>query len=534
MSEFLRHEPCPNCGSRDNLARYTDNHAWCFGCNYYEKGDGEHVERKETRKVSGLIDYEILELGPRKLTEETCRKWNYGVGNYNGQPVQVANYHDSHGELVAQKLRFKDKSFRWLGDYSRASLYGRNLWRDNDKMVTIVEGEIDALSVSQAFGLKWPVLSLSSGISHAHKEIAKNLNWLESYESVVLFFDQDDRGREMAKTVAQLFTPGKAKIVGSLSEKDANDCLKNGKVKEIVDAVYSAKSFRPDGVVPGTELWDVIVKEDTREKIPYPWDGLNDKLFGMRGGELVTLTGGTGIGKSSITRELAYYFLNQGKTVGYVALEESMRVTADNILGLYLNCPPFYWERDGITVEQKRQAYEKTVGSGKMYLYDHWGSLDPSNLLTHIRYMIRAMECDVIVLDHLSIVVSSIAEGDERRMIDSTMTKLRSLVEETGVHLILVSHLKRPDGRPHEEGGQTSLAQLRGSTAIACLSDAVIGCERDQQDEHHANRMRLRVLKNRYSGSTGPACYLEYDGNTGRLREWEEIDVVAVPSGGES
>ena len=32
-SEFIRHKPCPNCGSRDKLAEYTD-HSYCFGCGY--------------------------------------------------------------------------------------------------------------------------------------------------------------------------------------------------------------------------------------------------------------------------------------------------------------------------------------------------------------------------------------------------------------------------------------------------------------------------------------------------------------------
>lgn len=35
-STFLKHESCPNCGSRDNLGRFDDGHAWCFGCGYYE------------------------------------------------------------------------------------------------------------------------------------------------------------------------------------------------------------------------------------------------------------------------------------------------------------------------------------------------------------------------------------------------------------------------------------------------------------------------------------------------------------------
>ena len=104
-------------------------------------------------------------------------------------------------------------------------------------------------------------------------------------------------------------------------------------------------------------------------------------------------------------------------------------------------------------------------------------------------------------------------------MIDNTMTKLRSLVEETNIALILVSHLKRPEGRGHEEGAVTSLAQLRGSAGIAQLSDMVIGLERNQQDAEERNKTQLRVLKNRFSGQTGIACQLDFDIETGLLTE---------------
>ena len=199
-------------------------------------------------------------------------------------------------------------------------------------------------------------------------------------------------------------------------------------------------------------------------------------------------------------------------------------------MGVYLNRAPHLWEKYEVTEEQKKEAFEHSVGSGRMVLYDHWGSQDPATLISQIRYMVRSMGCSHIILDHLSIVVSGLGEGDERRMIDNTMTKLRSLVEETGISLILVSHLKRPDGRGHEEGAQTSLSQLRGSHAIAQLSDAVIGMERNQQDVATANYLSIRVLKNRYSGDTGIACLLEYDKETGRLHEWSPPDTVVAPT----
>jgi twinkle protein len=114
--------------------------------------------------------------------------------------------------------------------------------------------------------------------------------------------------------------------------------------------------------------------------------------------------------------------------------------------------------------------------------------------------------------------------GDERRLIDNTMTKLRALVEELNIGMILVSHLKRPSGdKGHEDGAQTSLAQLRGSAAIAQLSDMVMGIERNQQDKARAHISTVRVLKNRWTGETGEATHLEYNKDTGRMVE------VAMP-----
>lgn len=39
MSHFVKHEPCPHCGSRDNLARYSDGGAFCFGCGFLQQSN---------------------------------------------------------------------------------------------------------------------------------------------------------------------------------------------------------------------------------------------------------------------------------------------------------------------------------------------------------------------------------------------------------------------------------------------------------------------------------------------------------------
>jgi twinkle protein len=116
-------------------------------------------------------------------------------------------------------------------------------------------------------------------------------------------------------------------------------------------------------------------------------------------------------------------------------------------------------------------------------------------------------------------------EGDERRMIDVTMTKLRSLVERTGIAMFLVSHLKRTSSdQNHEEGARVTLGQLRGSAAIAQLSDGVIALERNQQSTGAGSDTTVRVLKNRHSGQVGVACNLKYDLDACKFIETEAND----------
>jgi twinkle protein len=248
---------------------------------------------------------------------------------------------------------------------------------------------------------------------------------------------------------------------------------------------------------------------------------MNEYTKGFRRKELVTLTSGSGMGKSQITRELTHYLMNATEdNIGILALEEDIPKTTLGIMSVEANLPLHL--HPNLTREEKRPYWEKTLGNGRFHLLDHWGSTQEDNLLGRIRYMAKGLDCKWVILDHLSIVVSDQESGDERKAIDSIMTKLRSLVQETGIGLFLVSHLKRPQGtKGHEDGAQISLADLRGSASIAQLSDMVIGLERDQQhdDEAIRNTTTVRVLKNRFVGLTGACCYLKYDRDTGRMTE---------------
>jgi twinkle protein len=249
---------------------------------------------------------------------------------------------------------------------------------------------------------------------------------------------------------------------------------------------------------------------------------MNELTYGIRFGELVTVTAGSGLGKSQILREIMWHILqNTPDTIGAMFLEESIKKTGLSIMSLACN-KPLHLPDTEASFDERKAAFDATLGTNRIFLFDHFGSTSVDNILNRVRYMAKGLGCKYIFVDHLSIIVSAQENGDERKAIDEIMTKLRMLVQETNIALFVVSHLKRPEGRGHEEGAATSLAQLRGSGAIAQLSDMVIGAERNGQHEDpiKRNTTQLRVLKNRYSGQSGPACSLLYTKETGRMLEF--------------
>lgn len=515
-NEFVSHEPCPHCGSHDALARYSDGHAYCFHCQY----------REGTNKQPMVADKQMIEGGkiealPRRgISAETCQFWGYLVGDYNGKPCQIAQFKDLNGRVVAQKIRFADKSFKCLGDMKKAGLYGQHLWRDGGKRIVITEGEIDALSVAEVQGNKWPVVSLPNGASGAKKALQQSFDWLDKFEEIVLLFDNDEAGQKAVEACQTIpFHAGKVKVA-KLPLKDASEMLQAGRGSEIISAIFSAKTFRPDGILSGADLWEKINTKEEKTTIRLPFSKLDEMTHGFRLGELWTFTAGSGTGKTATIREIAYACLKENYCVGMLMLEESIERTARGLIGLAID-KPAHIDWDNLTEEEKEKGFSETLGTGRVFLYDHFGSSDVANILAKIRYLAAGCGCQVIFLDHLSIIVSGTDDGDERRLIDNIMTELKTLAVEMNIAIVLVSHLKRPTtgDRGHEEGAHTSLAQLRGSHAIAQLSDFVVGLERNQQARDNSDVTTLRVLKNRYTGDTGEAGWLHYDHETGRLKE---------------
>ena len=522
--------PCPKCNSSDANVLYEDGHSYCYSCKTRFTNSDEKqsrvvpmtTETSSTLKTSGSFGA----IHDRKISKDTAKKYSTQI-QQTGTTIShhIYRYFDGDGNHIANKVReVQGKKFWSEGNLSSAGLFGQNVFNQGGKFITVCEGEIDAMSAYELLGSKWPVVSIKNGAASALQNCKQAFNYLNRFETVVLCFDNDEPGKEAAKQVAQIFEPNKCKII-SLELKDANEYLKTGQREKFTQAWWNAKTYTPAGIVNLADLGESLYDEKYCETCLYPWPKMNEKTYGMRTGELVCFTSGAGMGKSSIIRELMHHILmNTKDNIGILAMEENIKNTAFNIMSVEANARLYIKEiRDKFNREQLKQWEDKTINTGRFFAFDHFGSISNDEILDRVRYMAKALDCKWVFLDHLSILVSGQEDnGDERKSIDILMTKLRSLVEETGIGLLLVSHLRRPAGdRGHEDGREVSLSHLRGSASIAHLSDSVIALERNQQaeDDHQANTTTLRILKNRYTGDTGVACYLHYDKETGRMTQ---------------
>lgn len=524
-AELIGHFPCPCGTSSDAFAHYDNGWGHCFRCskNIPLDKEGEPSETKEDRrgrKVSAkdLIreGTEVRALRKRKISEETCKKFGYLTGTFKGKPVQIAQY-VKNGRVVAQKLRDANKKMVLLGDTKDLPLFGMHLW-NSGKILVITEGEIDAMSVSQAQGNKFAVVSVPNGASSAAKSIAQHLDYVDQFDRVVLMFDMDEPGREASQEAAEVLPPGKA-YIAELPLKDPNEVLVEQGTKPLVEAIWQAKPWRPDGVVGIGDIKDKLFKPVEWGK-PWPWQSLTEFTYGRRPGEIYMFGAGVGIGKTDVfTQTIAFDITELNEKVGIIYLEQPVQETVQRIAGKIdkrqYHIPDGDWEMDDY-----KSSVDRLIENDHVRLYQHFGSKDWETIKRTLRFFATYDGITHVYIDHLTALVAN-AE-DERRALDALMADMAGIAQELGLIIHCISHLTTPEGKSHEEGGRVMEKHFTGSRAIARWSHFMIGLERNKQAEDPAERQTttVRVLKDRYTGrGSGRTMLLRYDHGTGHLSE---------------
>ena len=470
----------------------------------------------------------------RGLKSATLRRYGYFVTRHNGKSVHVAPYYDQQGALAGQKLRGEDKAFFALKASPDATsigecrLFGQQVYGDKyDKRVVITEGELDAMSVAQEMDFSLPCLSVNTGSKGAAKCLKQNWLWLDRFEEIVLWFDDDEPGREAAEECAQLFAVGKVRLAKLAGCKDASDALQQGRPGDIKSAIFSAVAWRPAGIVNAADNEDDVLTlhDDVGQhawRYDWPWKGVQETFGPILPGQVCYHVAGTGIGKSSALAEVEACLIKQGCKVAHFGLEDTRRDAKLRLLSIDVDRR---LEINPLPDEEMRVLHRRVFGSRLIELFDpETAEWSVNAIMGYVRYCAKALDCQVVVIDPLSFVAAGLdLSDDERRALDKASRDLAALAKELGIHIQIAHHLKRPEGTAHEEGAATSLNQVRGSGGIANFATFVIGHERNQQAEGDQWLLtQLRALKNRPRSVTGPMEVLRYSTETGRLLPTKE------------
>lgn len=530
-SIYVSQGPCPKCDSDRRFTLYSDGSQHCHKCNHHVFPDG--ASKETTKPVpKDLIQFlEYLPLSARKISQETCEKYGYGIGVLRDQQRQVAAYTDVNGNLVAHKVRHPDKSFEWLGEPKKAALFGQHLFQPHEKKsVVVTEGEIDCLSFYQV-NPGWPCVSIKNGASGAAKQIAEQLEWLERFQEVIFMFDMDEPGKKAALECVQVLSFGKGKMA-SLPLKDPNEMLVAGRVKELLNARWNAVGWKPKGVYTAED-----VAEDAKKPIEwglsFPWKTLTEGTngsngtFGMRLGEVYGYAAGTGVGKTTAMWEVAAHLAcTHGQKVGLIPFENDPAESLQRIAGTIAS-KPFHVPNGDWTQEDLTDAVDTIVKSDKFFFAGRFEDASWEEVKLRTRYLVKAHGVQHVFLDNLTAVVAM--EDDEVKAFKKIMKEMAvDLAKDLNITFHYLSHLNTPEGKSHEEGGRVMLRHLRGSRTITHWSHFVFGMERDTQDSDAGQECIFRCLKDRKTGrATGLTFPINYNHKTGRLSEAPVFSAVA-------
>ena len=430
-TSFIKHTSCEPCGSSDANAVYSDGSTYCFSCKKTNPSGTEETDIEFNVVQSHLSLEEISNLpieGFRNISKKVL--YNAGVKiEYDENRNIISHFYPItvNKKVKAYKKRIvATKDFRSIGRAEVPELFNQ-CNSGKRKNLVITEGEVDCLSILEMLTkakAQFDVVSIVNGAQSARRNIASNLEFINKYEKVFLAFDNDEHGIEAAKDVAHIIKPGKAHIVNSV-HKDANEALCKEQIDSYLQDVWSAKTYKPDNFVSGEKIWDAFKERSTVKSIPYPdcLKGLNDKLFGMRLGEITLFTSGTGSGKSTVVKETILNLLNNTEDkIGLISLEESIGDTATKLIGMSIN--KNIRMPEDVTEEEARKGYEKVFGDERLILLDHQGSVADTSLLDRIEYL-AALGCRYLILDHLTIAVS---EGIDGATGNEAVDKVMSLI----------------------------------------------------------------------------------------------------------
>lgn len=494
--------PCPCGNSSDAYAVDADGNGFCFsgscGGKFFKNNSKEPEDFDSSKYSFSTHEH-------RGLYHSTLEKYGVKTKFYEETPIETAFFYPN-GAIKIRELTAK--KFRSKGEISDAPLFGKNIFdRGSKKCITITEGEYDALSAFQMLGGDSACVSVRSS-SSARNDCIAEFDYINSFDKIVINFDNDEVGQQAAKRVAGLFDFKKVYNLCLERHKDANAYLQSGEVKEYYSAWSATRRYTPDNLLSTMSDFRDALKNRREEKLAdYPFERLQSMLYGLHRGEVVLIKAMEGVGKSEFFRALEDHVLKTTKhPVGLIHLEEDNGTTLRAMAGYFSETPILHPESN-VEDEEVLKILEEIVGEdeNRFVLHSAFDVEDEDAFLDNMRFMVAACGAEVVFFDHISWLAAGSGPSDkgddERKRLDRIAQRVKLLAKELGFCLVMISHVN--------DDGQT-----RGSRYISKAANTVISLDRNKTSEDPIERLKTLIMveKARLIGAKeGPAGYGIYD-----------------------
>ena len=398
-----------------------------------EKIHSKFIEYFEGRGISNntLLRFKIsqaLEWMPKAQKETNVVCFNYFRNN----------------ELINIKFRGPGKDFKLAKD-AELIFYNLDAIKNTDTAI-IVEGEIDAMSMYES-GI-YNVVSVPNGTTPKGVMKLPYLDNCAEYfidkKQIIIATDNDQVGQNLKDELARRFGIEKCSFIQYPNDcKDANDVLiKHGRdaVKSMVE---NAIPFPIKGIVESETLQNEIFDLYENGYPPGVKIGIEslDKLISFMPGDLTTITGIPGSGKSEFTDWLmAKTSVNHGWKWAICSFENSPPVFHATKLIEKLSEKPFNKSATGIS------KFELEMVSG--YLSDNFffintieADITIDGILAKTAELVLRKGIKGLLIDPWNYIEHKVPNGyTETQYISDVLSKIRMAARKLGIHIFLIAH----------------------------------------------------------------------------------------------
>ena len=521
MSNF-NHQPCPyvDCGSSDAFSYETELMIGkCHSCeSAYPSKKATFSWAKEIYPTKGVNNMGVVDYTPKRIEQAGNGKFvaMRGITERTMEDFGVLTYDDRQEYVYpsgGKKVRtLKEKGFYAKDGFKGDELFGMNFFTAGcSKIVTITEGELDALSAAQMLKSSYtnPVVSLPSA-TPSRKLWENCKDWLNSFDKIVLSVDTDEAGNAVADKIAKLF-PNKVYRVPHETYKDANEFLQAGKGNDFKSAWWNARKYTPENILNTTDQF-LSLYNDTPEH-QYVETGivaLDDKILGLMQGHFTVIKAPTGIGKTEVMRFLEYNMLQKGIPIAAWHLEETK---LRSLLGLVsYDCKENLTRRDLIDEKKAHDRVVKSIESltkdenfYQFYLGDGQGT---EELLEQIRFFREACGVRYVFFEPIQDVVAGKNEASKEEILADLSVRLSKIAAELNVGIVTIAHTN--------DDGDPKYCKMIGQRASVIID---LSRDKESDDVEERNTTHITVQKNRPCSEEGRAGKMRFNPDTFTLRE---------------